>query len=309
MTTATTAVLKPSRKAARSRSRFAEIAGRVWGDTAGRIALILLGLIVLIAVFAPLLAPADPTAQELTAASQAPSWLGGHGGHLLGTDTLGRDVLSRIIYGLRLSLVVGVVTATGAALIGVALGLLAGYYENSIGMVLMRVAEIQFAVPFVAVGVALAAVVGPGIVKLMIILAVWGWVNYARTICNSVSQVKRMDFVTAARTVGTRTPAILFRHIAPSVLGPVVILWSTSAGVLILVESALSLLGLGVQPPGFSLGSMLADSRTTLRLAWWATVFPGVAIMMLVVGFNLLGDAVRDALNPSVRNDHDPELW
>ncbi|MDX6744079.1 ABC transporter permease [Actinocorallia sp. A-T 12471] len=310
MTTATTEVSKHrAPRAARSRSRAAEIAARVWADSTGRIAVPLLGVLVLVAVCAPLLAPFDPAQQNLQAASQAPSWLGGQGGHLLGTDTLGRDVFSRILFGLRLSMVVGVVTATGAALFGLVLGLLAGYFENSLGIVLMRVAEIQFAVPFVAVGVALAAVVGPGIVKLMIILAVWGWVNYARTIVNSVSQTKRLDFVTAARTIGARTPAILFRHIAPSVLGPVVILWSTSAGVLILVESALSLLGLGVQPPGFSLGSMLADSRTTLRLAWWATVFPGVAIMLLVVAFNLLGDAVRDALNPSARGKADPELW
>jgi ABC-type dipeptide/oligopeptide/nickel transport system permease subunit len=109
--------------------------------------------------------------------------------------------------------------------------------------------------------------------------------------------------------VGARTPAILLRHIAPNVLGPMIILWSTSAGVLVMVESALSLLGLGVQAPGFSLGSMLADSRTTLQTTWWAAVFPGVAIMLVVVAFNLLGDALRDAFNPSARADHDPELW
>lgn len=308
MTTATVPVAKP-KPVRRSRSRLAEILGRVWGDTSGRIAIPMLAVLVLIAVFAPWLVPHDPTHQNLAAASAAPSWMGGEGGYLLGTDTLGRDVFSRLLYGLRLSLVVGVVTATGAALFGLVLGLIAGYFENGVGMVLMRLADIQFAIPFVAVGVALAAVVGPGIVKLMIILAVWGWANYARTIVNSVSQTKRMDFVTAAHTIGARTPAILFRHIAPNVLGPVIILWSTSAGVMILVESALSLLGLGVQPPDFSLGSMLSDSRTTLRLAWWATVFPGLAIMLVVVAFNLLGDAVRDALNPSARTKSDPELW
>jgi peptide/nickel transport system permease protein len=307
-----TAMTKPAKAAdpaPKSRSRAAETAVRAWSDSSGRIAAVLLGLIVLAALLAPLLAPSDPTAQQLADANTAPSWLGGQGGHLLGTDTLGRDVFGRMVYGLRTSLLVGLLTATASAVFGLLLGLVAGYYENSVGMVLMRLADIQFAVPFVAVGVALAAVVGPGIVKLMIILAVWGWVNYARTIANSVSQVKRSEFVTAARTIGARTPAILFRHIAPSVLGPVIILWSTSAGVLVLVESALSLLGLGVQPPGFSLGSMLADSRTTLRLAWWATVFPGLAIMAIVVAFNLLGDALRDAFNPSVRTKHDPELW
>lgn len=305
----TTIAKTGARRAPRSRSRAAETARRAWSDASGRIAVVLLAVLLLTALLAPLLAPHDPVAQNLAAASRPPSWLGGEGGYLLGTDTLGRDVFSRLLYGLRLSMVIGVVTATASALFGLLLGLLAGYYESTAGMVLMRLADVQFAVPFVAVGVALAAVVGPGVVKLMIILAVWGWVNYARTIATSVSQVKRMEFVTAARTVGARTPAILLRHIAPSVLGPVIILWSTSAGVLILVESALSMLGLGVQPPDFSLGSMLADSRSTLRLAWWATVFPGVAIMVIVVAFNLLGDALRDAFNPSVRTRRDPELW
>ncbi|GGV18845.1 hypothetical protein GCM10010182_45540 [Actinomadura cremea] len=289
---------------ARSDSRAAETARRVWGDATGRFAIVLLALLILVALFAPLLAPADPTAQNLQEASRAPSW-----SHPFGTDPLGRDVLSRLMYGLRLSMLIGVVTATASAVLGLLLGLIAGYYENTVGMVLMRLADVQFAIPFVAVGVALAAVVGPGITKMMIILAVWGWVNYARTIADSVSRVRRTEFVTAARTIGTRTPAIMLRHIAPSVLGPVIILWSTSAGVLVLVESALSLLSLGVQPPQFSLGSMLADSRNTLQLAWWATVAPGLAIMAIVVAFNLLGDALRDAFNPSVRTKHDPELW
>ncbi|MGI5330616.1 ABC transporter permease [Actinomadura nitritigenes] len=309
MTTATATHDGERAATPRSRSRAAETAVRTWRDTSGKIAVVLLAVLVLLAVFAPLLAPHDPTAQQLAAANREPSWLGGAGGHLLGTDPLGRDVFSRLLYGLRLSLIVGVVTATASALLGLLLGLLAGYYESTAGAVLMRLADVQFAVPFVAVGVALAAVVGPGVVKLMIILAIWGWVNYARTIAATVSQTKRMEFVTAARVVGARTPAILLRHIAPNVLGPVIILWSTSAGVLVLVESALSLLGLGVQAPGFSLGSMLSDSRTTLQMAWWAAVFPGIAIMMVVVAFNLLGDALRDAFNPSARADQDPELW
>jgi peptide/nickel transport system permease protein len=289
--------------AGKSRSRASETVRGVWADASGKVAVVLLGLLVLAAVLAPVLAPYDPTAQNLAQATQGPS-----GSHLLGTDTLGRDVFSRLLYGLRLSLVIGVATATASAVLGLLLGLIAGYYENTVGMVLMRVADIQFAIPFVAVGVALAAVTGPGIGKMMIILAIWGWTNYARTIADSVSRTRRMEFVTAARTLGARTPSIMVRHIAPSVLGPVIILWSTSAGIMVLVESALSLLSLGVQPPDFSLGGMLADSRTTLRLAWWAAVFPGLAIMLIVVAFNMLGDALRDAFNPSSRAKHDPEL-
>ncbi|WP_326696862.1 ABC transporter permease [Streptomyces sp. NBC_01754] len=293
----------------RHRSRAGEIVRRTWGDTSGKIAVVMIALLVLAALCAPLLTPYSPVVQDLALTNEKPSWLGGAGGHLLGTDPLGRDVLSRVLHGLRLSLAVGLGVASAAAVVGLVLGLVAGWYESSLGVLLMRLADIQFAVPFVAVGVAIAAVVGPGIVKLAVILAVWGWASYARTIVTSVSQVKRQDFVTAARTVGAGTTRLMYRHIAPNVVGPVIILWSTSVGVMVLVESALSLLGLGTQPPSFSLGSMLADSQTTLRLAWWAAVFPGLAIMLVVVAFNLLGDALRDAFNPQVRLRNDPELW
>ncbi|HVV10457.1 ABC transporter permease [Amycolatopsis sp.] len=293
----------------RAGSRLREVAGRAWASPMGKTAVILLGVLVVAAVFAPLLAPFDPAAQNLLATDQAPSWLGGAGGHPLGTDGLGRDVLSRILYGLRLSLAIAVLTATGSAVLGLALGLPAGFYERTAGAVLLRLADIQFAVPFVAVGIALAAVFGPGVGKLMIVLAIWGWTSYARTIAGTVAQVRRMDFITAARTQGLSTPRILHRHVAPNVLGPVLILWSTTAGVLVLVESALSLLGLGVQPPGVSLGAMLADGQSALRLAWWSVAAPGVVLVLIVLAFNMLGDALRDAFSPgSGKAVTDPEL-
>ncbi|GAA3737529.1 ABC transporter permease [Salinactinospora qingdaonensis] len=282
----------------------------MWAAPLGKVAVLLITALVLIACFADLLVPRDPVEQVLREVNQPPSWLGGEGGHLLGTDPLGRDVLSRILVGLRLSLLIGFFTSTATAAIGLTLGLLAGYYERFLGGALMRLADIQFAVPFAAVGIALAAFMGPGVVKLMLVLAFWGWANYARTIVSSVQQTKRMDFVTAARTSGASPLRVMLRHIAPNILGPVIILWSTGVGTLVLVESSLSLLGLGVQPPGFSLGSMLADSQQTLRLAWWAAVFPGVAITLVVIAFSLLGDTLRDAFNPALRanGDHDPEL-
>lgn len=285
------------------------VARRVWNNPTGKGGVLLLAILVLLAVLAPLIAPADPVKQQLALANVAPSWLGGDGGGLLGTDPLGRDVFSRILYGLRLSLVIGFGTATAAAALGLLLGLIAGYYEKVAGTILMRVADVQFAVPFVAVGIALAAVLGAGVLKLMAVFAIWGWTMYARTIFSSVAQTKRLDYVTAVRLQGASAPRILFRHVMPNVLGPVIILWSTSAGVLILAESALSLLGIGIQTPDFSLGSMLADSQLTLRTAWWAAVFPGVAIALAVIGFNLLGDSLRDAFGTSTNNTrHDPEL-
>ncbi|WP_223830435.1 ABC transporter permease [Nocardiopsis quinghaiensis] len=294
----------------RSTSRGREILGRVWAAPMGRIAVLMITALVLVACFAELIATHNPTDQVLTATNEPPSWMGGEGGHLLGTDPLGRDVFSRILVGLRLSLLIGFLTATATAVIGLTLGLLAGYYERFVGGFLMRMADIQFAVPFAAVGIALAAFAGPSVVLLMLVLAFWGWTNYARTIVSSVQQTKRLDFVTAARTTGASPVRVLVRHITPNVLGPVIILWSTSVGTLILVESSLSLLGLGVQPPGFSLGSMLADAQKTLRLAWWSAVFPGVGITLVVIAFNLLGDSLRDAFNPSLSSlaENDPEL-
>ncbi len=286
-------------KTPKTPGRMREIFAKAWRNPTGRIGFVLLAVLALAALFAPLLAPHDPTVQILPAADTAPFWLGGDGGYLLGTDSLGRDVLSRILYGLRLSLLIGIVAATISAALGLFLGIVAGWYEKGIGKVLMRLADIQFAVPFVAVGIALTAVLGPGLTPVLVILSVWGWTTYARTIANSVSQVKRQDFVTAARTLGASTPRIMLRHITPSILAPVVVLWSTSAGVLILAESGLSLLGLGVQAPAFSLGSMLADGQIALRLSWWSVLFPGAALLLIVLAFNMIGDALRDAFNPS----------
>lgn len=295
---ATPALAAPT-KERRTPGRMREVVSKAWGNPSGRFGFVLLALLVSAAVLAPWISPYDPTSQTLSAMDTAPSWLGGEGGYLLGTDSLGRDVLSRVLHGLRLSLFVGIVAATISAALGLTLGILAGWYEEHLGKVLMRLADIQFAVPFVAVGIALTAVLGPGLMPILVILSVWGWTTYARTIANSVSQVKRSDFVTAARTLGANTPRIMRKHVAPNVLAPVVVLWSTSAGVLILAESGLSLLGLGVQAPGFSLGSMLSDGQVALRLSWWAVLFPGAALLLIVLSFNLIGDALRDAFNPS----------
>lgn len=293
----------------RSRGRVHEILAKAWSNPTGMIGFAVLAVLVLLSVFAPLIAPHDPTTQVLADRNAAPSWLDGEGGYLFGTDSLGRDVFSRVLYGLRLSMTIGVVTATISAVLGLLLGVLAGYFERFIGPVLLRLADIQFAIPFIAVGIALTAVLGPGMVPLVIVLSVWSWTIYARTIVRSVSQVRRYDFVVAARTLGASTTRIMLRHIVPSVLGPIIVLWSVSVGVTVLAESGLSLLGLGVQAPGFSLGSMLAEGQSALRLAWWSIAFPGAALLLIVLSFNMIGDALRDALNPGAQiKPQNPEL-
>jgi peptide/nickel transport system permease protein len=253
-------------------------------------------------VLAPVLIHYDPTSTDFTIVGLPPLGLGGSLAHPLGTDQFGRDLLARLIYGSRTSLFIGLVAASVSASLGTILGLLAGYYDRRLGPFLLRLAEIQFSLPFTVVALAVIAVYGPGLRNLLILLSVVGWAGYARTIAVSVSQANRMDFVTAARLQGAGMARILFRHILPNVWGPIIVLWSTSAGVLILAESGLSFIGLGVQAPQFSWGSMLAESQGSLRTQWWEAIFPGLALTFTVVSFNLLGDSIRDALNVRLAN-------
>jgi len=306
--TSLTVPVEPRKLSARRNGPLALLRG-VLRSKSGLAAIIAILFLLVVAVGAEWIAPFDPEKQDVSLSFSPPSWMGGAEGHLLGTDQLGRDTFSRVVYGLRLSLVIGIGAATISAFIGLFLGILSGYFENSIGIVLMRLADIQFALPFVAVALALTAVIGPGALGLIILLGLWGWTVYARTIASTVSQVKRLDYVVASRTMGASTWSILVRHIAPAVLGPVIILWSTSCGVLVLAESSLSLLGLGVQAPEFSIGTILSEAQVNLRLAPWAVVAPGLVLVMLILGFSTLGDAMRDNLGgrskTPVRN---PEL-
>ena len=271
-------------------------------NRSGQIAVAFVGFIVAVALLAPVLVRYDPTSTDLSIADLPPIGLGGHLAHPLGTDKFGRDLLARLIYGSRTSLFIGIVAASVSASLGTLLGLLAGYYDRHLGPFLLRLAEVQFSLPFTVVALAVIAVYGPGLRNLLILLSVIGWAGYARTIAVSVSQANRMDFVTAGRLQGAGAVRILFRHILPNVWGPIIVLWSTSAGVLILAESGLSFIGLGVQAPQFSWGSMLAESQSALRTDWWEAIFPGIALTLTVVSFNLLGDSIRDALNVRLAN-------
>lgn len=289
--------------------RYVEFAGTVFAGWTARISGGALAILALCAIFADVLAPFDPRAQDLLMINLAPSWMGGAEGHLLGTDGLGRDIASRLLFGLRLSLVIGLSAATIAACLGLLLGVLAGYYEKILGAFLLRLADVQLSLPFAAVGIALSAVVGSGAMMLIVFLGYWGWTTFSRVIVSTVSQVRRVDYVVAARTYGASAPRIMIRHVLPAVVSPVVVLWTNMAGILTLAESGLSLLGLGVQPPEFTLGSMLADGQNDLRLAPWAAIAPGAVLMVILLTFNTFGDSLRDALTPGgPLAKHDPEL-
>lgn len=294
MSSSAVALAPPGRTRAAGALRFARGVTRT---RSGKIAIGLVVLIVAVAVFGPAVLRVDPAATDFGSANLAPLGLGGSAAHPLGTDKFGRDLLARLIFGARTSLFIGLFAASVSAILGSLLGLLAGYYERTLGPFLLRLAEVQFSLPFTVIALAVIAVYGPGLKNLLILLSVVGWAGYARTIAVSVAQTNRMDYVTAARLQGVSTARTLLRHILPNVWGPIIVLWSTSAGVLILAESGLSFIGLGVQAPQFSWGSMLAESQAELRTQWWQAVFPGLALTLTVVSFNLLGDAVRDALN------------
>lgn len=255
-------------------------------------------VLVLTAILAPWLAPADPAAQDLPARLQPPS-----AAHWMGTDELGRDVLSRVIYGARVSVMVGVSVVVGCGLVGLGLGSLAGYYggwfDRVVNVVLIN-AFLSF--PGILLAIAFAAFLGPGIEKVILALVTTGWAAYARLARAQVLKVKELDFVVAARSLGASDARILSRHLLPNIIQPVLVQAAIGMAGAILAESTLSFLGLGVLAPLPSWGSMLNDARGHLFDAPHLTVFPALAVMSAVLAFNLLGDALRDWLDPRTRS-------
>ncbi len=269
--------------------------------TAG--ALGVLTVVCLAALLAPHLAPHDPGEMNITERLRPPFWMeGGSVEHFLGTDALGRDIVSRIVFGARISLVVGLGAVVLGGFVGVTLGLLAGYLGGRIDDLVMRVADIQLAFPFILLAIAMVAVLGPGLVNIIIVLAVGGWVRYARVVRAQVLAVREMEYVEAARALGESPRSIMVRQILPNVFAPVIVVASFAVAQTILTESSLSFLGLGVEPGIPTWGGMLADGRDYLRDAWWLAAFPGVAITLTVLGVNLLGDWLRDYLDPRLKD-------
>lgn len=219
--------------------------------------------------------------------------------HILGTDPLGRDILARVIVGGQISLLIGFTSVAGSLILGSIIGLIAGFYRGFWDMLLMRFADIQLALPFILLAITFTAILGSSITLLIIFMVVAQWVQYARVIRGSVLSLREREFVQAAQASAIPTYWIIIRHILPNSFGPVLILTMLNIGNNILLASSLSFLGLGIDPSVASWGGMLADGRTYMQTAWWVCVFPGLAIMLTVLGMNLLGDWFRDRLDPS----------
>jgi peptide/nickel transport system permease protein len=260
------------------------------------------------AAFAPIIAPKDPYDQSLLLRLAPPSWMeDGEEGYLLGTDEFGRDILSRMLWGARISLSVGLVGVIIGSVIGSVLGMLAGYFSGTIDEVVMTLADMQLAFPFILLAIAIIAVLGPdpaGTVpwKLIIIVGISGWMTYARVCRGVVLSIKEREFVESVRTIGGSDGRILFRHILPNILSPIIVLATLDLARLIILESTLSFLGLGVQPPSPSWGGMLGQGRQYLDTAWWLATFPGLAIMLTTLAISRGGDWVRDVLDPTLRS-------
>ena len=252
-----------------------------------------------VALAAPLLAEQDPTEIDIVKRLKAPGWADENGVvHLLGTDTLGRDVWARLVYGARISLLVGLSAVLIAGTIGVILGLIAGYFGGLVDDIIMRVADIQLAFPFILLAISVIAVLGPGLLKVIAVLGVSGWVQYGRIVRGQVISLREQEFVQSGRAIGASTVRLIVRHILPNTWAPVIVIASFSIASTILAESSLSFLGLGVPPDIPTWGGMLAEGREYLELAPWLATFPGLAIALTVLGINVVGDWLRDYLDP-----------
>lgn len=244
-----------------------------------------------LAIFAPWIAPYDPVAQDLASTLQPPSWA-----HPLGTDNFGRDILSRIIFGTRLDLQMGILGVLFPFLIGITLGSLAGYFGGIVDVVLMRLLEVTIAFPYFVLVIAIISILGPGISSFYISVALVGWVSYARLVRSEILVLREQDYVTAARALGYGHGRIMFRHLLPNAIMPAVVFSMTDVVIVILLGSALSYLGLGAQPPTAEWGLMVADGQTFITRAWWITFFPGIAIVLTALSFSLFADGLAQWL-------------
>ena len=259
-------------------------------------------LVLVCGIFANWLAPHNPRVGILQERNTPPAWsAGGSSNHLLGTDQQGRDVLSRIIHGARISIMVAAVTLLTGGTVGVVLGLLAGWYGGWVDELIMRLVDILLALPLILVALTLVVSLGQSLPVILVVLAIWIWPRFARMVRGEVLRLRTMDYIALAKVSGASTFRILTVHLFPGVINTLIIVATLQVGIVILVESTLSFLGAGVPPPTPAWGSMVSEGRDKLALAWWISTLPGLAIMMTVMALNLFGDWLRDTLDPKLR--------
>jgi peptide/nickel transport system permease protein len=264
-------------------------------------ALILILMIILLAILAPVISPYPPDQQVLVARMKPPMFESAKGVHLLGTDGLGRDILSRIIFGSRVSLLIGVMSVVVAGTVGVVLGLFAGYFGGWVDVVIMRWTDVQLAIPFLVMALAVVAALGSGLVNIILVLGITGWVQYARIVRGETLRVREEEFVIAAKSIGVSEYRIIFRHILPNVTSSIIVMASLQIARFILMEASLSFLGLGVPVEIPTWGRLVADGRDYLSIAPWISTIPGVVIFVTVLCINIIGDRLRDMLDPRFR--------
>ncbi|MBM6875299.1 nickel transporter permease [Fusobacterium mortiferum] len=282
----------------KKRSQWLEVWRRLKRNKMAVLGLVILIILVLLAVFANVIANYDNVVikQNLSQRLQAPS-----AAHWLGTDEFGRDIFARLVHGTRVSLQVGIIAVGISIIIGGILGAIAGYYGGKLDNIIMRIMDIFLAVPSILLAIAIVSALGPSILNLMLAISISSVPSYARIVRASVLSIRDQEFIEAAKAIGASNTRIIFRHIIPNSLAPVIVQATLGVASAILSTAGLSFIGLGIQPPAPEWGSMLSGGRQYLRYAWWVTTFPGVAIMITILSLNLLGDGLRDALDPRLK--------
>lgn len=283
----------------KKKSGFKDFFRKLSRSWTGMLGFSLIILLLLLSVFGGLIAPSDPMDAPLRERLLPPLT----DGHILGTDQLGRDILSRIIAGTKVSVIIGLATALLAGLIGTVVGVIAGYFRGWIDVVLMRIVDVQLSFPFILLVLVISAVLGAGLTNIVISLALAGWVVFARVIRSEVLAIREKEFITAAIATGVSKFEILFRHILPNIFTPIIILVSLQMGTYIIAEASVSFLGFGVQPPTPAWGNMLNEGKDYIFGSWWLITFPGIAIIITTLGVNLFGDWLRDTLDPELKGE------
>ena len=265
------------------------------------IGLFLLIVMVTLSILAPVLAPYNPAKSDIRNRLKPPSWSLEPGSHFLGTDNVGRDILSRVLYGGRVSIFVGIAAVTLGGILGTVLGVTAGYFRGTSEGIIMRLVDIQLAFPSILFAVAIMAVLGASVLNVVVVLSLTSWATYCRVARSQTLSLRENEFIHAAKSIGTRDRVIILRHILPNALSPLIVIASFGVAMAIINEAALSFLGVGVPTAIPTWGGMLGEGREYLRIAWWFSTFPGIALVLTVFGVNVLGDWIRDYLDPRLR--------